>query len=147
MSATGKVLVGIAAVLLAFVGWASYQAYQIADAFASPEPTTVTLTGDRGDVYFHCAGFVTSTNLWLSSDVSGERSDVDYWVGGGRRDGLARVVGDTLEVYAAWRFHEPEGSPLPYELVYRDLDFEAFGVQPAQLYQDPGQVGLTNISC
>ena len=147
MSTTGKVLIGIAAGLLVLVGWASYQAYQIADALAMPKPSTVTLTGDRGEVYFHCAGFVTATNLWLSSDASGERFDSDYWVGGGLWDGLARVVGDTLEVYADWRFEEPESPSLPYALVYRDLNFGTFGIQPAQLYQDPGQVGLTNISC
>ena len=147
MSTTGKVLFGIAAVLLVIVGWASYQAYRIADAFAMPEPSTVRLTGDRGEVYFHCAGFVTSTNLWLSSDPTGERSSSDYWVGGGRWDGLARVIGDTLEVYAGWRFEEPESPSLRYALVYRGLDFETFRIQPAQLYQNPGQVGLTDISC
>lgn len=112
-----------------------------------PSVTTTTLTGDLGDIYFHCGGYVTSTHLRLSQDPTGRRSESDYWIGGGRWDALARVVGDTLEVYSNWRFNEPETSALPYVLVYRDLDTSTFGVHPAQLYQDPGQVGLTNVSC
>ena len=108
---------------------------------------TTALSGGNGDVYFHCGGYVTSTNLRLSSDASGERLDSDYWIGGGRWDALARVVGDTLEVYADWRFNEPEVPSLPYALAYRDLDPNTFDIHPAQLYQDPGQAGLTNVSC
>ena len=67
--------------------------------------------------------------------------------GGGRWDALARIVGDTLEVYADWRFNEPEVSSLPYVLAYRDLDPSTFDVHPAQLYQNPERAGLTNVSC
>ena len=112
-----------------------------------PSVSTTTLTGERGDVYFHCGGYVTSTQLRLSQDPTGQRSESDYWIGGGRWDALARFAGDTLEVYSDWQFNEPATPSLPYVLVYRDLDASTFDVHPAQLYQDPEQAGLTNVSC
>lgn len=110
-------------------------------------PDTTALSGENGDIYFHCAGMVTSTHLWLSTDPTGRQSESDFTTEGGRWDALAKIQGDTLLVYADWRFEEPNDASLPYVLVYRKLEQETFGMHPNQVYQNPGQFGLTHVAC
>lgn len=110
-------------------------------------PTITAVDGNRGSVYFYCSGFVTSTRLWLAADPTTEYADAGFKTGSGRWDALARTDGDTLTLYSKWRFSASEALPLPYVLIYRDLDREVFGVHPNQVYQNPQKYGLTNVSC
>ncbi len=107
---------------------------------------TTVLNGEQGKVYFNCWGYVTSTHLWLSADSAQEQGDSDFWTGGGRWEGFSKLSGDTLLIYADWRFNEPTVSALPYELAYRDIR-EAFGVPFHEVHADPQSFGVENVSC
>ena len=107
-------------------------------------PTTTAVRGEAGTAYFQCSGFVTSTRFWISGSRWSSSMDYQrhYTFEARRPDALARMSGDTLEVFSL-------GLTLPQ---FSDLSIpvrsvEVQGYEFGRLRGNAVSEGLTLIEC
>lgn len=106
---------------------------------------TTPVTVAEKTAYFHCSGWVGSTQLWLSADRFSSRPDSlrDYLFNAYRPDVLVRADGDTLVVYDN---HSLVAPPQPsFTLFVRTVQVPAPELQ--RLMDMAHSEGLTLIRC
>ncbi|MEL6616492.1 MAG: hypothetical protein AAFQ43_12190 [Bacteroidota bacterium] len=116
-------------------------------ALATPDVSTVALEGDSGPIYFHCSGSFSSATLWISVDSTASRSDSDYELSDGVYSGLARTLGDTLEIVSQGGGAGFVPTRLPYHVTHDRLDVSSFGIAPNELLAGEPPTGYTAIDC